>query len=368
MAPPCRTARFALFLTLAACLLGSAAGEAAPKRFFGTMGQTPLTDADFKRMEKARVGTLRFDLNWASADPSAPVGDYNWSGIDRIVGEAARAGMTPLPYAFTTPVWVARGLDRNRCSGNRCLIFAPRSSAARAAWSDFLTAAAKRYGPGGSFWAAHPQLPRRPIRDWQVWNEQNSPSFFRPKPSPKRYAKLLASAARAIRGVDRGAEIIVGGMFGTPLGGRKPGISAPKFLSRLLSVRGARRSFDGVGVHPYAARLRGVRGQIDRIRRELRAAGDPRAELWLTELGWASSGPKRNPLVRGPRGQAKRLQQAFKLFRNKRRAWHLKTVIWYAWRDTNVPICEWCPGAGLTSKNLRPKRALRKFTRFTGGG
>ena len=30
-----------------------------------------------------------------------------------------------------------------------------------------------RYGPAGSLWAERPELPRIPIRAWQVFNETN---------------------------------------------------------------------------------------------------------------------------------------------------------------------------------------------------
>ena len=29
----------------------------------------------------------------------------------------------------------------------------------------------KRYGPRGSWWQDHPDVPKRPIRTWQIWNE-----------------------------------------------------------------------------------------------------------------------------------------------------------------------------------------------------
>ena len=66
----------------------------------------------------------------------------------------------------------------------------------------------------------------------------------------------------------------MGGMFGTPLGGRKPGISAWDFLEKLYRIKGAKKSFDGVAPHPYAAKFSKVLAQIELIRDEMKDGGD----------------------------------------------------------------------------------------------
>ena len=48
----------------------------------------------------------------------------------------------------------------------------------------FVRAAVERYGAGGTFWEEHPELPNLPIEDWQLWNEPNSPFFWKPAPDP----------------------------------------------------------------------------------------------------------------------------------------------------------------------------------------
>ncbi len=44
----------------------------------------------------------------------------------------------------------------------------------------------------------------------------NTVQRYRPKPDPQEYAKLLGIAGTEIRQADPGAEILPGGMFGTP--------------------------------------------------------------------------------------------------------------------------------------------------------
>jgi len=371
VARPRRRAVAVAALAAAGCCLlalgASAAAAAAPRAFFGVSPQAPLSDADFERMATAKVGTLRFELSWAGTDPTAAPGDYDWSRTDAIVGRAAAGGIQALPFVFSTPDWVAE-LDRFRCRRS-CVSFAPRGRAALAAWEDFLGAAAARYGPGGAFWTLNPLLPQQPIRAWQLWNEQNSPTYFKPRPNVGAYARLVASGREAITEVDGGAEIVLGGMFGTPLGGLKPAIEASKFLARLYDRPGAKRSFDGVASHPYAAQFSKARAQVELLREQIEEAGDGQTELWITELGWASAGLT-DPLNRGPQGQAERLKEAFRYFFKKRGMLNIRTVTWYSWRDNPDPaagLCTWCPYSGLVTADLLDKPSLKVFTRFTNG-
>lgn len=368
-ARPRRRAVAVAALAAAGCclLLGASTAAAVPRSFFGVSPQAPLSAADFDRMATAKVGTLRFELSWSGADPTAAPHDYDWSRTDSIVGRAAASGIQVLPFVFGTPSWVAE-LDGYQC-GESCVSFVPRGSAALAAWEDFLGAAAARYGPGGEFWTLNQLLPPLPIRAWQLWNEQNSPTYFKPRPDVAGYAMLVASGHEAITEVDGGAEIVLGGMFGTPFGGLKPGIAAWRFLARLYDQRGAKRSFDAVAGHPYGAQLPQVRAQVELLREQMAKAGDGGAELWITELGWASAGFP-DPLNRGPQGQAERLKEVFRYFLNKRRMLNIRTVNWYSWRDNPDPaagLCTWCPYSGLVTADLLDKPSLKVFTRFTDG-
>ena len=50
----------------------------------------------------------------------------------------------------------------------------------RSAWATFLRDGAERYGPDGSFWVEHPDVPYLPIRTWEIWNEENIVTFSDP--------------------------------------------------------------------------------------------------------------------------------------------------------------------------------------------
>ena len=358
-----------IWLALTALLALTAAGTAqakAPRAFFGVDPQAPLNTQDFDRMGQAKVGSLRFEVHWAGVNPSPGV--YDWSNDDKVVTDAARNNIRLIPFIFSTPQWVAK-LDGRNCSPANCLTYAPQKAAALAAWKDFLREFMRRYGPNGTFWTLNPTVPKTPIRVVQIWNEQNSDSFYKPKPNVKKYAKLLEASDEVIRAEDPGTEIILGGMFGTPRQGQPPAISAWDFLRKLYDIRGAKKHFDGVAPHPYASQVSKVEAQVELLREEMKAARDSKAELWVTEVGWASGGPP-NPLNKGRKGQAQKLKELFKFFLKKRKSWNVETVEWYSWRDneaTGTGLCTWCPFSGLLTEDFGEKPAFKEFVKFTGG-
>ncbi|HEY3491719.1 MAG TPA: hypothetical protein VGK43_02130, partial [Solirubrobacterales bacterium] len=86
------------------CLLLPAGAQALPRGFFGIAPQTPLGAADFSRMRSGGVETVRLSLPWAGVQRS-PRSDYDWSGFDAAVAEAARKRIGILPVMGTSPNW-----------------------------------------------------------------------------------------------------------------------------------------------------------------------------------------------------------------------------------------------------------------------
>ena len=338
-----------------------------PSTFFGVVPQGPLDILDYPRMGQAHVGLLRFQIDWASTDRGPGSGDEDWLASDAVVGNAARAGIRTLPFVFDTPKWVLERAGRRY--GRLFGLYAPAGRRELAAWGRFLSLAVDRYGPRGSFWAEHPQLPKLPITAWQIWNEQNSPSFFRPLPKVRSYARLLATAHDAITARDPSAKIILGGMFGNPRGGTKPVIPASEYLARLYRRPGAAGDFNGVAAHPYAGTVSEMAAQVKDLHREV-ARADDNASMWITEVGWASGGPA-SSLNPGPEGQADRLAKTYAYFLAHRKRLRIKSVDWFSWRDRAFPppgVCPWCPETGLLDADGTPKPAFAAFTSLTGGG
>ncbi len=343
--------------------LAAPAKSAVPRDFYGLVPQATPTTAEWAQMGAGKVGTLRIGIFWSAVDGAAPAGGYDFSTIDPIVANAARQGIEILPYLYGTPDWVAKGLDRSKCRGG-CGTYAPRSKAALKAYAGFVGAAVQRYGSKGTFWSSNPAIPKQPVRAWQIWNEQNSKVFYAPKAKPQAYAKMLASASRAVNSKDRRADVVLGGM--PQLGGSKKAIAGTKYLRKLYAVKGVEKHFDGVAVHPYGAKVKAVISQVKGFRKEITRARDARTDLWITETGWSSASGG-NPLNVGLKGQAARLKQSFSYFKRNRGKLNIEAVTWYSFKDMVPAVCEWCGTSGLLSSSGAEKPAWQAFTKFTGG-
>jgi hypothetical protein len=312
-------------------------------------------------MRASGVDSVRFQLSWA--DVEAQPGEYEWSRPDELIGELAAAGVSTLPFLFGSPQWAARA-DGNDCEGGGCRSFAPASPETRAAFAGFAAAAVRRYGPYGSFWEAHPGLRPLPVRSWQIWNEPNLRAFFQPAVDATQYGELLHRAAAQIRDEDPTAEVLIGGLSGWRTTANM--VSSGSYLRDLYAEAGAAEDFDGLAIHPYWGRVRGVLARVRHALRIARAA-DPDVGLWITEIGWSSAGRRGEYLVKTAHGQARRLRHAFERFLANRASWRLRGAYWYAWRDTSPALapCAWCPGAGLVDRAGAAKPALRRFERVS---
>ena len=330
----------------------AAAQRPAPVGFIGMAPQTALTEHDMRRMDQARIRSIRLPLAWFEIAEKRPrVAPSDWSSLDHSVALAAEHGMTVLPFAWGTPKWLA---DDPRAEP----MFSAR---ARRAWARFLRSAANRYGPGGAFWRKHPEVPRFPIRRWQIWNEPNILSFSL-RPAPRRWAGLIKLSARAIHSANPRAKILTSGFFGRPL--QKPNIQPAVFLRRALKGTGLRHFIDGIAVHPYVPRARDIPKTIRPLRRVLRDFGLGRLSLWVTEMGWGSDWLE-SRWERGWRGQARELNTAMRILVRSRRRWRVRRIYWYSWID--APVCQFCDSAGLFTDGGFAKPSWYAFNSWTGG-
>ncbi len=359
-------------IALSALLLGavqpSAPSQATsraggPSTFIGISPQAPLHPHDLRLMRRTGVGSLRFLIYWSQSEPAPGV--FDWAATDDFLTSTSRYGFERLPVIWGSPAWLAQTPRESRCqfTADRCsaLQMPVHSRAQRRAWSTFLRALVGRYGPSGTFWKLHPELPRDPIRTWQIWNEENDHRFA--EASVRGYAALLRGTAPAIRSVDPDARIVLGGLYATPR--VKPSLDATIFLSRLYRQRGIRSLFDGVGLHPYAADPSLMAMDIRALRAVMRSHGDGRRGLFITEFGWgsqtrAAGGDK---FERGPEAQARYVKSAWEILLANRRRWNLQAAFWFTWRDipaASTP-CDFCDSAGLLGLDGEPKAALRRF-------
>ena len=328
-----------------------------PAVFYGMLPQLERPQEDYFEMKRGGVDTVRFPIPWSAVEQHP--GQYDFSLIDRYVERVARARMQIFPVLNATPAFY--GVN---CSPADCFRSLPSQTAQqKVAWKAFVGAVVDRYGPGGSFWAQHPDVPRRAIRIYQIWNEENFFFFTEPR-SPRLYAELVKISHAVIKGRDPGARIILGGLFAHP----KSSLGWPgkAFLEALYRVKGinVKARTDGVALHPYATDAAELRPDINSIRRVMKQNGDGRKPLYLTEIGWGDA--RDTAFEKGPKGQVRELNQAYHLLRRMQRRARIRSVFWFSWEDV-ANSCNFCESTGLwTEDAAAPKPAWFRFRAFAG--
>jgi hypothetical protein len=231
---------------------------------------------------------------------------------------AAANGLALLPVVQYAPPW-ARAYPRRETSP-------PRRESDYAA---YLTALVRRYGPSGSFWTENPALPRRPLREWQIWNEPHLRTYWNASArsrwgSPRGYVRLLRASHRAIKAADPRAKVVLAGL--TQL--------AWDELAALYR-RGIRRHFEVATLQTFPQTPSRALRAVRLFRRAMNRAGDRRKPIYVTEITWPAS----KGLTKGirfqrqetPRGMARRLSQAYALLVRQARRLRLARVYWYTW-------------------------------------
>jgi hypothetical protein len=212
---------------------------------------------------------------------------------------------------------------------------APTTDAERAEFGSFAAATARRYGPNGSFWATC-RCTARPVRVWEVWNEENITEFW-DQPDAAQYARLLQAVRSKLREVDSGARIMVGGLA---YGGT--GISADGFLKTVIETAGP-NSFDALALHSYhfvagngVSAVAGTVGTLEKYA-GTRANGAPRQQVWINEFGHRTDLDDPNTSANEELASEPAQRDWLNVFLDgvlaHRADWNLGPVSWYSVRD-----------------------------------
>jgi hypothetical protein len=298
-----------------------------PHGFYGVMWDRAATDApdadqeaQWALMASSGVESVRTVFNWALVQPEPGV--TNFAYTDRIVGLAASHGIKLVPVVRTTPSWASLNPFANGAP--------PRDPSD---YATFLTELIARYGPKGSYWVEHPELPKLPVRTWQIWNEPHLNLWWNtdgrsPNAWAREYAQLLKTAKAAIDQSDPGATVVLAALADY----------AWKYLARLNKFK-IGRYYDVAAINLFTARpsyvIRGVRY----FRRVMRHGGARRKPVWLTEATWpAGKGRVSRPTAAWQRawwttdqGMADRVGGVYKLAVKYRRKLRIGKVVWYTW-------------------------------------
>lgn len=326
-----------------AAALGAGPGRA----FFGL--QSGLANSrEVGVMKRGGVGTLRavFDAGVeASRDPA------RWEPYDTLMMAAARSRIRVLPVLIGNAV-PHPGLNR------------PRTRTERAAWARFVSDVVGRYGRSGTFWAAHPEVEPLAITAYQVWNEPNLPGYWRPTNDAAGYLRLVRLTRARLLAVDPQAQVVLAGLPDS-----RHGTRMLDYVRAIYSQPGARTLFDVVALNPYAPDADGVLEKLSQVRAYMDRRGDRATPIWITEIGWATGGPK-GPFRTSKRGQAARISRTFQTLIAARVRLRLGRLIVFNLQDRAYGPTErpwWGARTGLFDVAGRPKPAWNTFVGFTGG-
>jgi hypothetical protein len=242
----------------------------------------------FDRMKAAlpNLAYARAELCWALLEPSR--GNYDWRSTDSYVLDAARQGLTTLALLNCSAAWT--GLKTFEL---------PSSPADVAAYRQMVSDVVARYGPGGSLWQQHPDVPYHPVTWFEVWNEPYLQMYMQNVggPDPGVYAQLVKAAAEAGRARSSSVHFLAAAdMYGIqPNNGRAPWVDG-----MYAAVPNLNDYIDAVAVHPYAGGSRapevyapgGKDGayfrRIEEVRAGFVAHGAADKHFWETEIGWST--------------------------------------------------------------------------------
>jgi hypothetical protein len=324
-----------ILAVLAAALAAVPAADAAKRRvphgFYGVMWGGDVETAPVEQQESqwalmasSGVESVRVVFSWADAQPT-PSGPMDFSDTDQKVELASRHGVALLPVVLYTPAWAARSPG------------AFGSAPAHASdYASFMRQLVLRYGPGGSFWQEHPELPPHPLRDWQLWNEPHFDFYWYVPGSDKtqwarEYVSLLRETKPAIEAVDPGARIVLAGLAD----------ASWRIIAQLYRA-GLRGHFDVAAVQIFTGRPGFVIAAARLMRRQLRRNHEGRKPIWVTETTFpAGKGRAPRPSLEWQRrwyttdqGMAKRLRALYRLAAERRRRLRLQRIYWVTWASS----------------------------------
>ncbi|MET1080080.1 MAG: cellulase family glycosylhydrolase [Pseudomonas sp.] len=285
---------------------------------------------------------VRVDLHWDRHEPQE--GQYLLGELDGVVNAMASQGLKSLLYLVGSPSFISSAPPGAPNPDQ----YPPRDPEV---FANRMAQLSTRYPS---------------VSAWQVWNEENLPSFWSPYEDPPAYYRLLQASVRALRAINPDKPVVVGGMAYYSQMPVLGGLMLQALDSLGLSDLGTIAAY-----HPYTEKPEGdTPADRDFIvhARQLNAwlheNGMP--NIWATEWGWSSyPGPREMQEIIGQSGQADYLLRRVALMS----ALDYDKAFMFALSDLDQRATPRDRHYGLLDLQGAPKpayTALRNFLRTTG--
>ncbi len=204
-------------------------------------------------LAKLGVKWGRLQTGWARVEKE--LGLYDWGWLDESVDGLLELGIQPFfNVGFSNPLYTEGGARYHPMASQQSF----------AAWKAFVSALAERY--------------KTKVTHYEIWNEPNGPSFWKPDtPDPSKYVELVAGTAPLIRQRCPDAVLVGGATAGLPF----------DFVRATLE-HGLAEHIDVFSYHPYrTVPERNYAQQISTLRRLLEKY-KPDIRIWQGEVGYPS--------------------------------------------------------------------------------
>lgn len=287
-------------------------------------------DSDAKLMEDAYVHYAREEFEWNRVEPRQ--GFYEWAKFDQTVAVAKARNIDVVGKLVYTADWASSAPAGTASADAR---YYPPANMAD--WVAYVTQTVTRY--------------KSSVTVWEVWNEPNHASFWKPGPDPALYAELLKVTYSTIKAIQPGSTVLLGGLAGFQ----------ESYMDGLIAA-GAKDSFDGLGLHTYVSGAPEP-SNIDSVLNAAQtyiARKIPGRTIWITEMGWSTCAACETKVTEDQ--QAQYLSR----FMIDAASHGVKGVLWFNLRefgDGTGSLDNW----GLVERSGRQKPAYTALKRFAMG-
>lgn len=264
-------------------------------------------------LKQSAAATDRTDFWWGVVEPQK--GYYDWGRTDWLINYYKQNRIAPLPILCYAAPWMQQS---------------PHADQDFADYAEYVFQTVSRY--------------KDRVKCWEIWNEPNIPTFWKPEPNVAHYAALLKTAYDSAKRADPACIVV----------GAATSMTDVNFL-RGLAQAGAINKMDVVSFHPYShsdgPEQMDLARQIENVRTTMNVLGRPRIPLWITEMGWQADPKKPIELDQ----QARYLVQSYVIAAAHR----VERLYWFNLQDwtENGKLEGW----GLITADFKPKRALTAY-------
>jgi hypothetical protein len=333
-----RWAVLLLLVTLCIPVNGSQAAPAAneTRSVFGINSHIASRYPDFQRLDLAANAVIETNAGWAREEfqmhrIQPRRGEFDWGFNDKMVDLLTARGVQIVGVLFPAAGWATPFAGDAESEPSN---YAPDP----ALFADFAARVVERY--------------RDRITYWQIWNEPENATFWKPRPNAAEYSNLLRAVYPAIKRANPNAQVLSAGI-----------VPFDQSFLRAIAVNDGWNSFDILAVHPYVDPNTPEAGQIDSAGiAAVKVLADTLGSkpIWVTEFGWSTG-----PSDRAPSQPTTEDNQANYLVRSAAlmRAAGAERIIWYVLRDEGPNRNRYGLynfGNGLTDFS-QPKPALTAF-------